>query len=95
MKTVCNSGIRVPVSSLSSQGKQRLIRYLMLTVFMLLYMIHMPDLTSATKNSGSFYEGRSLADLQNGGLRALVFGAEADVSRVIYDCATVLFGDEP
>lgn len=51
------------------------------------WLIDMPDLSRLSKGRGGFYKGRSRADLEGAQLRALVFGNEADGSRVMYDCA--------
>lgn len=50
-------------------------------------IIGMPDFSSADKKTGTFYRGHTREDLKSRNLRALVFGQEADDSRVIFDCA--------
>jgi hypothetical protein len=57
------------------------------TVWVVRWVTDMPDLSGVSKGVGRFYAGKSRADLQGDGLRALVFGAEPDGSRVMYDCA--------
>lgn len=57
------------------------------SVWVVYWVVDMPDLSSATKGVGRFYKGRGEDDLKSGNLRALVFGHEPDGSRVIYDCA--------
>jgi len=56
-------------------------------------VVDTPDLSSVAKGIGRFYKGRSEEDLKSGSLRALVFGKEADGSRVIYDCAAMSKGN--
>jgi hypothetical protein len=62
------------------------------TVWVIYWVIDMPDLSAAIKGVGRFYKGRSKKDLESGSLRALVFGEEPDGSRVIYDCAVAQKG---
>jgi len=57
------------------------------TVWAVFWFIPMPNLSQLNKGQGGFYKGRTRADLGGAQLRALVFGNEADGSRVIYDCA--------
>lgn len=57
------------------------------TVWAVYWVIDMPDLSHLGRGVGRFYSRRSEKDLESGGLRALVFGAEPDGSRVMYDCA--------
>jgi hypothetical protein len=47
----------------------------------------MPDMAKAPAGIGHSYKGKSEKDLEDGVLRALVFGDEQDGSRVICDCA--------
>jgi hypothetical protein len=56
-------------------------------VWVVYWVIDMPDLSQLNKGRGGFYKGRSRADLEGAQLRALVFGNEPDGSRVMYDCA--------
>ena len=46
----------------------------------------MPTLPSR-KATPRFYKGKSKEDLKGEDMRILVFGAEEDGSRVMYDCA--------
>lgn len=57
------------------------------TLWAVYWIVDMPDLSSFGKGVGRFYRGRNKEDLMADGLRALVFGAEPDGSKVIYDCA--------
>jgi hypothetical protein len=57
------------------------------TVWAVYWVVAMPDLASLGKGTGRLYKGRSKKDLEEEGLRALVFGTEPDGSRVMYDCA--------
>jgi hypothetical protein len=50
----------------------------------------MPDLAKLGKGAGKFFRGKSKKALERDGLRILIFGTEADGSRVIYDCAVQL-----
>lgn len=59
------------------------------SVWVVYWVVDMPDLSSATKGTGRFYKGRTKEDLKSDKLRALVFGEEPDGSRVIYDCAVM------
>jgi hypothetical protein len=55
-------------------------------VWVIYWVVDMPDLSAVTKGTGRFYKGRSKEDLKSDNLRALIFGNEPDGSRVIYDC---------
>jgi hypothetical protein len=57
------------------------------TIWAVSWIIDMPDLSKIGKGVGKFFRGKSKENLETDGLRALVFGTEADGSRVIYDCA--------
>lgn len=57
------------------------------TVWVVHWIIDMPDLSKVEKGIVRFFKGKSSKDLKSEGLRALVFGTEPDGSRVIYDCA--------
>lgn len=57
------------------------------TVWAVSWIVDMPDLSKLDKGVGKFFRGKSKKDLERDGLRILIFGTEADGSRVIYDCA--------
>jgi len=59
------------------------------SVWVVYWVVDMPNLATATQGTGRFYRGRSKEDLQSDTLRALVFGKEPDGSRVIDDCAVM------
>ena len=56
------------------------------TVWVVYWEIEMPNLPSK-KTTPRFYKGKSKEDLKGEDMRILVFGAEEDGSRVMYDCA--------
>jgi hypothetical protein len=47
----------------------------------------MPDLSRLGTLPMAFFKGKSRADIQGDGLRALLIGSEPDGSRVMYDCS--------
>jgi len=55
------------------------------TIWVVYWVIDIPDLSKSVKGSGHFFRGKSKDDLKNDTLRALAFGSENDGSRVIYD----------
>lgn len=57
------------------------------TVWIVYWVVDMPNLSSSTKGTVQFYKGRGPQDLDSDNLRALVFGNEPDGSWVICDCA--------
>jgi hypothetical protein len=57
------------------------------TAWAVYWVVPMPDLSKVSKGVGQFYKGASEKDLEGQGLRAIVYGAEPDGSRVVYDCA--------
>jgi len=57
------------------------------TVWVVHWVVEMPDLSHFNQAKGTFFKGRNRSDLQEGNLRAIVFGSEPDGSRVMYDCA--------
>jgi len=59
------------------------------SVWVVYWVVDMPDLSSATKGVGRFYKGGSEEDLKSDNLRAIVFGKEPDGSRVMYDCVVM------
>lgn len=59
------------------------------SIWVVHWVVNMPDLSQATKGRGAFYKGRGEEDLNSGSLRAIVFSSEPDGSRVIYDCAVM------
>lgn len=58
-------------------------------VWVVYWVVDMPNLSAAAKGSVQFYRGRTKDDLKSDHLRALAFGEEPDGSRVIYDCAVM------
>ena len=61
------------------------------TVWVVYWEIEMPTLPSR-KATPRFYKGKSKDDLEGENMRIVVFGAEEDGSRVMYDCAFELEG---
>jgi hypothetical protein len=59
------------------------------SVWVVYWVVDMPNLAAATQGTGRFYKGRTKEELKSDTLRALVFGKESDGSRVIYDCAVM------
>lgn len=59
------------------------------SVWVIYWVVDMPNLAAATQGTGRFYKGRTKEDLKSDTLRVLVFGKEPDGSRVIYDCAVM------
>ncbi len=56
------------------------------SVWVVYWVVNMPDLSPTSKGTNTFYKGRGEEDLKSSDLRAIVFGNELDGSRVIYDC---------
>ena len=61
------------------------------TVWVVYWEIEMPTLP-IRKATPRFYKGKSKDDLEGENMRIVVFGAEEDGSRVMYDCAFELEG---
>lgn len=55
-------------------------------VWAVYWVIDMPDMSKCENGTLHFFNGKNKKDLKSNSLRALVFGAEPDGSRVIYDC---------
>jgi hypothetical protein len=56
-------------------------------VWVIYWVIDMPDFSNVPKGVGRFYRGRTREDLKSANLRGIAFGEEPDGSRVIYDLA--------
>jgi hypothetical protein len=65
------------------------------TVWAVYWVVPVPDLTKSTKGTARFFKGKTEKHLEGEGLRALVFGAEPDGSRVICDCNVQVRVKEP
>ena len=59
------------------------------TVWVVFGEIEMPNFPSQ-EITPQYYKGKNKEDLQGENMRILVFGAEEDGSRVLYDCALEL-----
>jgi hypothetical protein len=56
-------------------------------VWAVYWVVDMPDFSSLGRGTGRFFKGKNEKDLKGEGLKMLVFGTQADGSRVMYDCA--------
>lgn len=91
---------KIPISGWPGKNKQatRLVGSYALpngaSVWVVWWEVKMPDLPQLRGNA-TFYKGKNARDLELGNLRALAFGAEADGSKVIYDCVVKYEARDP